>query len=440
MTRLPITLSLLLPIVGACELKGIELTGNNLDSTDGSGSTSGSGSASSDPGTTDTTDPTGDGPTEGGTTGEPPPVTAVDILFVVDNSGSMAGHQRRLVESVPTLLGGLENFDLRIAITTTDVSHPRCNSSPENGEFLVRNCVDAIAEGEFVFADMDHAAACTAHCAVPSGSLVDAATPTAEEPTPEVRAWFERTAGVDNTAVDLDDALACALPQGVAGCGFESPLESMYLALARTTDPASPNFGFLRPEADLRIIFMTDEMDCSFAPAFQEIFDQDSIFSEDPESPATSAVCFNAGMKCTGGPGIYTDCNAVDRDLTGALVTDPQQAVLQPVAKYVQQLQQIQAGKTGAASVQIVALAGVPVGFETGTVPIVWADETKAGQHALFGIAPACTALDPQVPDLVHLGIPPGRLLELAESFGAPQFYSICDDSFDAAMAAVGAK
>ena len=47
----------------------------------------------------------------------------VDILFVVDNSGSMYVEQVKMANSFPALLSGLElnDLDYRIAITTTDV-------------------------------------------------------------------------------------------------------------------------------------------------------------------------------------------------------------------------------------------------------------------------------------------------------------------------------
>ncbi|HEY8379745.1 MAG TPA: hypothetical protein VIK91_24810, partial [Nannocystis sp.] len=37
-----------------------------------------------------------------------------------------------------------------------------------------------------------------------------------DDPDPKPRAWLERTGGVANVAVPLADALACALPQGIA--------------------------------------------------------------------------------------------------------------------------------------------------------------------------------------------------------------------------------
>jgi hypothetical protein len=435
---------LLLPLVTACELKGVTLTGGDTGeetttTSAGPGTTNDESSAS---GTT-VIDPTGDtdDTTESGTstTGEPPaPVTAVDILFVIDNSGSMARHQSLLASSMPALLADLDDLDLRIAVTTTDVGNPRCapaSTTPEGGKFVLRSCVEAAAEGQFMFNGEDFSSACTNKCALSDFTITP--TPTALDPEPRARHWLERTSGSLNVDADLVDALACALPQGVAGCGFESPLEAMAKALELTgfADTLS-NYGFLRPEADLRIIFVTDEADCSYVPEFADIFTTNETFWHDPDSPApTSAVCFNAGVKCEGAGPTYSSCESADFASDGALTPDPEQAVLRPVAHYVQVLQDIQATKTGGASVQLFAIAGVPIGFETGNVPLVYADDPDPLQQELFGIGPGCVVPN----DSTAVAIPPTRLLDFAGAVGTPQFYSICDSSFDAAMAAAGA-
>ncbi|MCY1012904.1 hypothetical protein OV079_46685 [Nannocystis pusilla] len=440
MTRLPLTLSLLLPLVAACELKGITLTGGPPDEeTTGGGS---SGNSSVDPSATTAIDPTDDptSDTTDGTTGEPPPVPAVDILFVIDNSGSMARHQSLLASSMPALLSDLDGADLRIAVTTTDTGNPRCPNAqtlPEGGKFVLRSCIDAAAEGEFEFNGQDFSTACTNKCSFTGVDFTITPTITAVDPEPKPRAWIERTGGDRNIPIDLVDALACALPQGVKGCGFESPLQAMYMALALSSSPDSPtNYGFLRPEADLRIIIVTDEADCSYAPEFDDIFTSNKVFWENPDRPdATSAVCFNAGVKCEGAGPNYASCESEDFADDGSPTADPAQAVLHPVSNYVQVLQDIQAGKTGGATVRLFAVAGVPVGFESGNVPLTYADDPDPAQQELFGIGPGCV-----VPtDETVIAIPPTRLLSVAEALGTPQVFSICEGSYDAAMIAAGA-
>ena len=60
--------------------------------------------------------------------------TAVDILFVVDNSGSMVGEQRQLAESFEAFSATLEeNFgeDYYIAVVTTSMESGACPQSRE---------------------------------------------------------------------------------------------------------------------------------------------------------------------------------------------------------------------------------------------------------------------------------------------------------------------
>src|SRR5206468_1737842 len=50
---------------------------------------------------------------------------------------------------------------------------------------------------------------------------------------------------------------------GTAGCGFEQTLEAVQRALANTT----ANAGFLRPNANLAVVILSDEDDCSLEHA-----------------------------------------------------------------------------------------------------------------------------------------------------------------------------
>ena len=226
------------------------------------------------------------------------------------------------------------------------------------------------------------------------------------------------------------------LPQGVKGCGFESPLESMYLALAGTQSADSVNFDFLRTEADLLVVIVTDETDCSWVPEFKDIFTTNKVFWSGPDENApTSALCWRAGIECSGGPGTYDDCVATDRDNTGAVTADPSKAVLHPLSRYQGVLSTIVAGKQAAGSagqVHVAAIAGVPVGYPAN--PLVHADSPDPEFQSLFGVGPGC-----QDGDVV--AAPPGRIRELVEQTAplGPGLFSICEPSFGAALGAIAA-
>ena len=420
-------------LFAACTLKG-DIGELSQGESDGSGS----GSDPSMPGTS--TDPLTTGGTEivgeqTETGGGLAPATGVDILFVIDNSGSMGDNQERLASAIPALVGPLTaaGLDLRIAVTTTDAGNPRCPSvtfTPEGGKFQSRTCRAAIADGEWMFNGEDESGPCLAACA--HEAITFAPTATEADPQAKPRPWIEWNDGAGNVDVPLDEALACVLPQGVAGCGFESPLESMYLALAQAQQSTFDNYGFLRGDADLLVVIVSDETDCSYNPAFKEIFDDNKVFWANENHPApSSALCWNAGIECSGGPGVYDDCVAADHDITGAVTTDASQAVLHPVAKYIDFLAALQASKTAegsAARVHVAAITGVPAGYPE--VPLVYQDSADPDLQMNFGIGAGCTGAAGEV------AVPPGRIRELVEQTSplGPGLFSICEPGFESSL------
>ncbi|MFY0532635.1 hypothetical protein [Nannocystis pusilla] len=139
---------------------------------------------------------TGDPPD--GTTGEPvttgddpPPETGcidggaceqLDVLFVIDNSGTMGEEQSQLADSFPafvSLLRGLSDAngqlvgaDVHIMVTTTDVPHPLCTpfEKPDydaaDGEPIDTPCTDRLARFTGLGADPPvMSEICTSRCA-----------------------------------------------------------------------------------------------------------------------------------------------------------------------------------------------------------------------------------------------------------------------------------
>ena len=79
------------------------------------------------------------------------------------------------------------------------------------------------------------------------------------------------------------EALSCIAPQGIDGCGFESPLEAMAQALNPDAAWNTAERPFLRPGGVLAIVILTDEVDCSHNPAHDAIFTTNKVFWHDPE-------------------------------------------------------------------------------------------------------------------------------------------------------------
>ncbi|MBL8765420.1 MAG: VWA domain-containing protein, partial [Phycisphaerae bacterium] len=242
------------------------------------------------------------------------------------------------------------------------------------------------------------------------------------------------------------EAFQCYGPQGVSGCGFESHLESMYLALAGAKDANSQhNYGFLREKAILSVVFITDEADCSYNPAAKEIFTTNKVFWEDPltDKASLSSTCWNAGVACTGS-GTYEECHAENYDLAGQPGASDAEAVLKPVGKYVEFLQGIEDAKQafdGSQEVLVSLIAGVPIGYERGEAEIPYADAVDADFQSMYGVGPGCVVGDPGDP--AAAAVPPVREREFAEAFAVEDqrnLYSICQDDYSAALDAIANK
>ncbi|MEZ4452269.1 MAG: VWA domain-containing protein [Nannocystaceae bacterium] len=374
----------------------------------------------------------------------------VDILFVIDDSGSMAEEQALLAKNFGAFIGVLEAPDVkanyRIGVTTTDHSNPRCpkaETTPTNGDLVLSSCIDRAANGDFIFngvePPLDAGYACTDVCGLTDADLVIRPTSTDKDPSEKPRPWLESIEGKTNIpdGISTLEAFQCFGPQGVAGCGFESHLESMYLALKQSEAETEQNYGFLRDDAILSVVVLTDEMDCSYNEAHKEIFIDNKVFWNDPTDVVpTSAVCFRAGVECVGsGDPTYEACYAENHDVAGNPGASDADAVLHPISRYVDQLQKIEDQKKSTDQSQEVLFAligGVPPGYEDGG-DIVYSSVADPAFLEDFGIAPGCTLGSGQA-------VPPVRMREFAEAFavgGARNLFSICQDDYSVALKAI---
>jgi hypothetical protein len=207
----------------------------------------------------------------------------LDILFVIDDSGSMAEEQASLAANFDRFIGVLENLEgglpnIHLGVVSTDLGA---------GGWAIAGC-----EGDGGGGRLQSAA--RGDCAPPDGAFIrDIALADGTRDR--------------NYAGSLAETFSCIAQLGTAGCGFEQPLEAMRRAL----DGSVPgNAGFLRPDAFLLVVFITDEDDCSTAdPA---MFDTGQTAVDDPLGPLSSFRCFEFGVACDPdtprAPGARTDC------------------------------------------------------------------------------------------------------------------------------------
>ncbi|KIG12856.1 hypothetical protein DB30_00974 [Enhygromyxa salina] len=364
------------------------------------------------------------------------PRRKVDILFVIDNSSSMAEEQSTLAANFGAFIEVLEDegarVDYRVAITTTDNGNPACDpqlTTPEFGALVMHSCEQHLEDfvanmGE----DLDvRDVGCRDSCTLDADALALLPTTTALDDVPGPRPWIERINGKTNLPLgtNMADAFACFGPQGIGGCSFESPLEAMAQALYRSYDVDDPSAGFLRHDAVLAIIFVTDEVDCSHAEAGSALFEVDA--------PA-SAVCWNAGVSCEGDPAHYDSCEPVNKSTQGSVGVDDADAVLRPMSRYIGLLEGIEREKQNfdpTAEVVVGLIGGVGSSGEPFYAEVGDSDPEFQDR---FGIGPGCVRPNPEDPDRPKRALPPVRLRELVEAFTPGNMFSICDWDYTDAL------
>jgi len=366
----------------------------------------------------------------------------VDILFVIDNSGSMGEEQATLAANFEAFIDVLERPEVdasyRIGITTTDNGNPWCGGTgAEAGSLRMTSCRSRPTE--FVFdGTMSKDAtqeACYDICPEEWSDIEIQPSTIDGDDEAKPRPWLESLGGKTNLPEGLDavQAFQCMGPQGIDGCGFESHLESMWKALRRSQTDDDPAHGFIRDGAILSVVHVTDEEDCSFNSDWDSIFlpDGDKTFWSDPSAASpTSAVCWNAGVACEGG-----DCYSVNLDVNGGEVSADaaaDEAVLRPVSRYTDILQALEDDKQRINPSQEVLVALIGGVNSDGSVSYADALSDPAFQ-ADFGIGPGCASG-------AGKAVPPVRMREFAEAFqvgGDQNMFSICNPDYADALEAI---
>ena len=406
----------------------------------------------------------------------------IDLLFVIDNSGTMAVEQENLARNFPLLIRQLEeltdsagnpvNPDVQIMVTTTDFGNPLCTPfepadyEPARGTPISTPCVDRIERFTGLGSNPDVVPeACTNVCsntdAAPDGDPFIAFNQSGNNIPDTVTPADIDGDGIEDSAVA--QALACIGPQGIDGCGYEAPLENMLQALnpnAAWNQGAKP---FLRPNALLAIAIISDEADCSVQDYSVM---EDAAFQEtnpaNGQKQASSAICWNAGVTCNGpdAQGVYSDCTSTDG------------GKMQPISRYTKYLID-ELREKQKKEVIMLGILGVPEVTEHNELPPYepiaggvmdlvyrdWADgeyptgdilpdEFAAGVTAAdkqfdFGVGPGCTGGD-AVGGFTGQAIPPVRIKEVCEALNIDNgdgtvdvrccIESICSEDYSAAI------
>jgi hypothetical protein len=312
----------------------------------------------------------------------------VDLLFVIDNSGSMGREQdqiavnfQRMIEVLETLPTGLPN--LHLGVVTTDVGAGQSCPVPTPPPGVMR---------------VTGPSSCAPLGGATERFLVDVE---------------DGVGGRDrNYAGTLAEAFACIATAGTSGCGFEQPLEAMRLALSRPE-----NAGFVRPDALLAIVLLTDEDDCS-------AFDDGLFVASEttPLGPRTNFRCFRHALECDGGVpaetlGVRTEC------------------VPRADSEYITPIEELAAFLHGLRPRATKLLVGGIMGdapTEARPIEVGWITNTGGAQE--LAVLRTCEIGE----DDPHGAFPPIRTDAFLAQFRDRFRTSICDADLSQAMIAVG--
>jgi hypothetical protein len=326
----------------------------------------------------------------------------VDMLFLVDDSSSMRLSQDNLNRNFPTFMTTLQSSpqglpNIHVAVISSDMGA---------GDTSVAGC-DATGGKNGIF-QYTPRGTCTA------SGLEAGAT------------FIKDIGGVRNYTGMLPDVFTCIAAIGETGCGFEHQFASILRALGADGRAApQENQGFLRPDAYLAIILITNEDDCSASPGVP-LFDTGSNTNIASQlGPPANYRCNEFGHVCDGG---HPARNAPNNDMT-AMVSYTSCAS-NDAEGYLLGAQdtanRIKALKADPSQIIVASIQG-PVSPYTVTWKAPSTSDVSCGAASCPWpvIAHSCTASDGSFAD------PGVRTAEFVQQFGANGLVlPICLDSF----------
>lgn len=198
---------------------------------------------------------------------------ALDVLFVIDNSAGMGAKQAALIDHfqdfidvLATVEGGVP--DLHVGVVSSNMGAAGASGVP--------GCAGLGDDG--ALQAVDHGVGGTPHCAALDGDFISDSA-------------GQAGARITNYDGDIGSVFACMASLGTGGCGFEMHLESARKALEPGENPY-----FYRADANLALVILADEDDCS--AEFGALFGDPTANLESTLGPRTSFRCHEFGVIC----------------------------------------------------------------------------------------------------------------------------------------------
>jgi len=230
----------------------------------------------------------------------------LDILHVLDNSGSMTPKQSMVARLLPAFFDKVSRrdstlfsncIDWHLGALTTDVRNDPA-SPGDDGQLRQQFCDANKLTGDAKVACM----------ALGCNTLM-----------PLTKPFIER-----DTTLPYEtqkQQYQCLMLVGDQGFGQERPLQALSRFIdrekLRRTPPIAPTtYPFFRDKGLSVVMFLTDENDCSVDPAKAAMFDRPydpTCTTHSPECYPTNFRCYAMSLKCRGrsdfhGTGRYNDC------------------------------------------------------------------------------------------------------------------------------------
>ncbi|MFH2009616.1 MAG: vWA domain-containing protein [bacterium] len=357
----------------------------------------------------------------------------VDLLFVIDNSGSMKDEQENLRAQFSALMqelrdmnGGLPN--IHVGVTSTDLGTGMfqityCEEQGgDAGRLVTGACANPSGVNYIVDVEpqdcqinrTEDATSCTSHTCSQANCVNEPSTTLVEDDSgcPRCRNYQNES---------LEDVFSCVADLGTMGCGFEQPLEAMYKALDGSN---TANDGFIRENAYLAVVLITDEDDCSASTP--QLFDNTQTDINSTLGPLTSYRCFEFGITCDINSRTHqgTRQNCVPRE-DGA-------ALLHPLSRYTKFLQALKDPQM----LVVAAISGpvTPSPSGEGHNMVVGLDDLSQPE-----LQPSCTMGE-------EGAVPAIRIFNLVETFNEEAdmarwaYTSICSSNYVPALQGIGEK
>ena len=312
------------------------------------------------------------------------PENKLDVIFLVDNSRSMAQEQASLARNFPLFMRELQNLgelDLQLAVISSDVgaggiNNDNCRETGHSGIFRTGSNCGLAAGATFLTVGRD---------------------------------------GSKNFTGELTDVFGCVATLGTGGCGYEHQLQSLRTALYR---PEQMNF--LRPDAHLAIVLITDEDDCSGEP-------DATLYADQRPGEAPNLRCATAGHVCGGmevPAAAFTAPLASCKPFEHSGDPASRKQRLINVSEVVGQIKRLKEGSNRQVIVSAI------MGWDDRPGANYRIESTSAG----FDLAPICSA-----PNDGPWSMPAVRLKSFVDAFGTRgSWHSMCEPDLAPAIRNIG--